>query len=470
MRARYLLPRGNSFEVRVADFTLIKDACVSAAFRIDALSDLGLAGPLDESLPWIHSGLFDSHLHLTWIGEIERRVVAESFGTLNDYVGALKDRLGLTPRDEILISYGFDEDRFGLGRDDLRDRVGAQLPVDRKWLLFRVCGHLACASPALLAALGLDPSQTLLDDNGIQLLQARLPAPTREVLKSDFLRAQEKMLAVGISAIGDMSLDEALIPAILELQTEGRIQLEYQGVMIDDSKKGAFLKAPVSRHTGHQHFEIRHWKRYLDGSFGSRTAWLREPYADGGGAKGLQLHQSEELVAAARQALKKGFALSFHAIGDAALEQLIELSAALAPEMRDMNRAAGINLHRIEHAQLMGDDQLLRLKELGLWTICVQPYHRVADDSFIRNRLGEQRLCSQAYRLNSILEAGLPLSIGSDAPITFYDPLRTLEACHHLSFAEALWIYTSRGRAVHGLPARDVSRGARVWILEARRG
>ncbi len=470
MRARYLLPRGDSFEVRVADFTLGKDARVVEAFRIEALSDLGPASSRDEGLPWIHAGLFDSHLHLTWIGETERRVVAESFSSLHNYLEALKVFLNLTPRDEILISYGFDEERFGLARDDLRDQVGALLPGDRKWLLYRVCGHLACASPALLGELGLDPKQTLLDDNGIQSLQSRLPAPKRETLKSDFLCAQRKMLAAGITAIGDMSLDEALIPAILELRSEGRVELDYQGVMIDDKKKGGFLETPFLHRDGSRHFEIRHWKRYLDGSFGSRTAWLREPYADGGDAKGLRLHQTEELIASARQALKKGFALSFHAIGDAALEQLIELSAALAHEMRHMNRQAGLNLHRIEHAQLMGDDQLLRLRDLDLWTICVQPYHRVADDSFITKRLGAKRLQTQAYRLDSIIDAGLPLSLGSDAPITFYDPSRTLESCHTLDFAEALWIYTTRGRAVHGLPSRDITLGARVWRLEAQRG
>lgn len=470
MRARYLLSRGGLFEVRVADFTLLEDAAVTEAFRVKSMTDLGLASRTDESLPWVHAGLFDSHLHLTWIGEIERRVVAESFLNLQDYVVALKNRLDATPREEILISYGFDEERFGLARDDLRDRVGASLPPDRKWLLYRVCGHLACASPALLGDLGVDPTQTLLDDNGIHALQSRLPTPRRETLKSDFLRAQRKMLAAGITAIGDMSLDEDLISAILELQSEGRIELDYQGVMIDDSKKGAFLETPVMRYHGNQHFEIRHWKRYLDGSFGSRTAWLREPYADGAGTQGLQLHQSEELISAAGRALKKGFALSFHAIGDAALEQLIELSTVLAPEMRHMNQQAGLNLHRIEHAQLMGDDQLQKLRDLDLWTICVQPYHRVADDSFIKKRLGEQRFHAQAYRLKSILDAGLPLSLGSDAPITFYDPSRTLESCHTIDFAEALWIYTTRGRAVHGLPSHEVTLGARVWCLEARRG
>jgi predicted amidohydrolase YtcJ len=451
----------------LAEVTLEADSRVKTARHLVAFRDLGPA-PASSRDPWLHAGLFDSHLHLTWIGEIERRVVATSFNDAPAYVRALREKLSATPAEETLISYGFDEDRWNLNKQDLCERVGAQLDPQRKWLLFRVCGHSACASPALLKEAGLDDTRTLIDDTAIHALMAHLPSPTRARLKQDFLRGQELMLEAGITAVGDMSLDHALIPAVKELRDEGRLELDYQGVMIDESGRGAYLEAPIFDAKNGRHFEIRHWKRYLDGSFGSRTAWLREPYDDDAGTKGLRLYETSELIASARAALEKGFALSFHAIGDAALEQLLDMSDALAETMRRMNEVAGFCVHRIEHAQMMGDDQLARLKKLGLWTLCVQPYHRVADGGFIVKRLGRERFERNAYRLGELVAAGLPVSLGSDAPITFYEPAKTLGAAHTLSFEEALWRFSDGARRLHGLAPTKLELGARVWLLEPR--
>ena len=467
MRARYLKPTAGTYECRSLELHLKSDERIAQAYRVEGFSDLGPASP-DSTDPWVHRGLFDSHLHVTWLGETERRVMAERYSDATRYVAALNAELQKTPTDEILLSYGFDEDRWGLAKEDLYLTVGAALDPSRKWIVFRVCGHCACASPALLGSLGVVTDKQLLDDPEIHEIQSRMPPTSRATLKQDFLRAQERLLAGGIDTVGDMSLDEGLIEAILELHHGGQIDFDYQGVMIDETAKGGYLTSPLldEPKTESRHFAIRHWKRYLDGSFGSRTACLRAPYADDASTKGLRLYETAELIESARQALKRGFALSFHAIGDGALEQLLEMSDALQDEMRALNDRVGFKIHRIEHAQMMGDDQLKRLQLLGLWTLCVQPYHRDADASFIEKRLGKIRLQSEAYRLKSLLEAGLPVSIGSDAPITFYDPVKTLSACDVISFEDALWRYSEGGRRSHGLPVRELAVAARVWLLE----
>jgi len=467
VRARYLKPCRNSYEVRLLELRLVADLAVQGAFRVEELEDCGLA-PRSSTDPWIHSGLFDSHLHVTWTGETRRRVVAGAFADVESYIEALRQRLCDTPADEILISYGFDEDRWGLRRDDLFARVGARLDPTRKWLLYRVCGHLACASPALLEGMKMASEKRLLDDTEIQRLHARMPAPSRAQLKFDFLEAQRCLLEAGIDTVGDMSLDAALLPAVLELHAENLLQLDYQGVMLDDPQNGAILDAPIYSHNGPRHFEVCHWKRYLDGSFGARTAWLRRPYTDDPTTQGLRLYETQELIAAARGALEKGFALSFHAIGDAALEQLLELSDVLKDEMAALNARAGRPVHRIEHAQLMGDDQLLRLKKLGLWILCVQPHHREADAAFIVQRLGPERTAREAYRLASLVEAALPVSLGSDAPITFFEAGLTLAASNEIPFEDALWRFSEGGRVIHGFCARHISVGSRVWLLEPR--
>jgi predicted amidohydrolase YtcJ len=408
-------------------------------------------------------------------GELERRVVGYSFQDIDTYIQALLDEVCHLDPQETLVSYGFDEERWGLSKIDFEKKLRAALDPSRKWILYRVCGHSAVCSEAFLEALGLIRSGGMLDDKGIHAIQERLPPPSIEALKQDFLRAQRKLLEAGINAVGDMSLDAYLVQAVVELHDEGLLELDYQGVMLDEPKSGGVLASPLFKHNSQRRFEIRHWKRYLDGSFGSRTAWLRDPYADEAQERGLQLYESKELIEAARAALAKGFALSFHAIGDAALEQIIELSGALKNEMQLANTQAGFRVHRIEHAQLMGDDQLRRLVELDLWTLCMQPYHRVADSIFINKRLGATRAGAQSYRLGSLIIAGLDVSLGSDAPITVFDPIQILESVsshttdsERLGFADALWTYSEGGRCVHGLPLRQIDVNHRVWLLEPR--
>lgn len=482
MRVRFLKESPQSTlmpRVCYADVQLSEDPKLSGAHILQDFKEIGEAPAQDRDTPFLHRGLMDSHLHLAWIGEQQRRIVGDQFSSADDYLLALQKELqrDFYSRDEILMAYAFDEERWGMSLRDFEKKVLAQLDSDRRWILFRVCGHSAFASRALLESFSMSVQSPLLDDRGIHELQRRLPPPDIEVMKNDILRAQQLMLECGINAVGDMSLDRPILTSILALRDEGLLELDYQGVYLDGSFEEFEKLGPLLPDTnpGKKHFEIAHWKRYLDGSFGSHTAYLRNPYFDKISERGLQLHDTQELIEASRRALSRGFALSFHAIGDGALEQILDLSEVLRPELTQMNLQRSRCVHRIEHAQLVGADQIARLQKLGLWLVCVQPYHRVADKFFSEKRLGLERLYDEAYVLGSFLKAGLPTSLGSDAPITFYDPYRTLSAAithpnpqEAVPLEQALWLMSEGARRVHGLPVGDWGRGQRVWVMEPR--
>jgi len=475
-------------DVYEAEVEMSPDAAFKGAHVLQKITVKQKLESADPALPWIHQGFMDSHLHLSWLGEMRRRVVGDLFSNAADFVAASKVEIEKPEfahqgqvAGEVMISYGFDEERWGLSLANLESMIEVALPQDRYWVLYRVCGHSAFVSRKLRRDLGLRADNLRLDDREIHELQMKLPDAKVDQLEADYEYAQAQLLEVGITAVGDMSLDRHLFKAVKNLHLRGALKLDYQGVFLDkkvpeiEASGPLLLKGNSEGNIEKLHFEIIHWKRYLDGSFGSRTAWLRTPYADNSKEHGLQLFQTEELIDSAQKALAKGFALSFHAIGDGALEQILDLTEALQKPMRELNEQHGRSLHRIEHAQMSGDDQIERLQKFDIWKICLQPYHRIADGAFIEKRLSKARLESSAYRLGSFVRAGIPCSIGSDSPITIFDPLKTLSAAvdnplpnEALSFEQALWLYSEGSRRLHGFPVKDFAQGVRVWLLEPR--
>lgn len=468
-------------ELWSANVELDMDYEVPRAWLLRKMTLLGKQDPTilntnPKNIPWLHRGFMDSHLHVTWLGEQQRRVIGDRFNNLEDFADALIRQMKTTLPGEILISYGFDEERWGVTLSKVESLLDEQMPKGSLWVVYRVCGHSALVSRDLKNSLALTIDGLWVDDRSLPELQSRLPAPQIEQVENDFLEAQKILLASGITAVGDMSLNETLFRAVKNLSARGQLKLDYQGVYLDQQVAELDFGGPfLSKEKASPTFEVRHWKRYLDGSFGSHTAWLRASYKDRNNEFGLNLYSTNELIESSEKALNRGFALSFHAIGDAALHQIIELSLKLKKPMADLNQKYGLNLHRIEHAQLAGEDQIKTLKELNLWTFCLQPSHRVADEVFIKNRLGEDRCFEDAYRLGSFLEAGMPCTLGSDAPIVGHHPLLSLDASmkhpnpkERVSEMMALWICTEGARRAHGLPVKDWCEGQRVWLMEPR--
>jgi predicted amidohydrolase YtcJ len=195
-------------------------------------------------------------------------------------------------------------------------------------------------------------------------------------------------------------------------------------------------------------------KLYADGALGSRGAWLKAPYADAPGERGLQFLNDAKLRNLMSRAAMDGFQVAIHAIGDAANAQALDAIDELAETYKGDRR------WRIEHAQIADPVDLPRFSRNG--TIAsMQPVHMTSDRLMAEARMGPARLTG-AYAWASMLKNGARLTFGSDYPVESPDPFAGLAAAisrenaagqppggwfpaEKLNFEQALAAFTSAG-------------------------
>ncbi|MGC1207576.1 MAG: amidohydrolase family protein, partial [Ornithinimicrobium sp.] len=236
----------------------------------------------------------------------------------------------------------------------------------------------------------------------------------------------------------------------------------YWGLLLDDPEQATELQ----RHLGVLGLA---GDLCADGSFGSRTAHLREPYLDDAGHSSgdrgygyLSMEQVRDHVIACTRA---GMQAGGHVIGDAALHTMAEgFSAAADVVGKDAVRAAR---HRWEHVELPDAHVLSVMADLGIWA-SMQPAFDAAwggEHGMYAARLGSQRALA-AVPLRDMVDAGVRVAFGSDSPVTPLDPWGTVRAAitHHnpaqrLSAAEAFTAHTAAGFALASRPGGVLAAG-----------
>lgn len=197
---------------------------------------------------------------------------------------------------------------------------------------------------------------------------------------------------------------------------------------------------------------------FLDGSFGSHTAWMSEGYLSappaGTPPNGIAYRTEGELVDFFMRAQKAGLQTGVHAIGDAAIEQALTAWEKAATEFG--KRAVAALGHRIEHFECAGDDHIARARRLGL-KVSIQPAFDAlwgGVDGLYSERIGERR-ASNMNRFGTMLRAGLRLGAGSDSTVTPLDPFLQMQALcmHHV---EAERVTAGQALRMHTLGSRDL--------------
>ena len=199
---------------------------------------------------------------------------------------------------------------------------------------------------------------------------------------------------------------------------------------------------------------------FLDGSFGSHTAWLSEPYAtsppEGSPANGISYREDDRLLELFRDAQSASMQMGVHAIGDAAIEQAISAWEKVAAEtgVDDVRRLG----HRIEHFECSSDDHMKRAEALGV-RVSVQPafdHYWGGDDGLYARRIGSER-AREMNRFGTMAATGLVLGAGSDSTVTPLDPFLQMAALrgHHVESERigaraAFHMHTVGSRALAG--------------------
>jgi len=425
----------------------------------------------------------DAHLHLLGLGQSLQRVDLVGTTSYEEVVARVAERAADEPPGRWILGRGWDQNDWPETRFPHHAPLSAAVP-DHPVVLRRVDGHALLANAAALSAAGVsretrapDGGRIVLDargrptgvlvDNAMDLVDTAVPDDDEATRRDAILRAIDLLHARGVTSVHDAGIDEPLIELYARMAAEGELALRtYVMVRPDgyrrrhdghDEERRARWLSPVEDVTGDGLLTKRAIKVSIDGALGSRGAALHEPYADAPGETGLLLVDPAEVEALAIEALRRGMQMCVHAIGDRGntlvLDAFETALAAVPPEQRaavaDEGWRRTVTLgsdhgprlalesprgsargdsprFRVEHAQVLAPDDVARFAELGVIP-SMQAQHLTSDMPWARDRLGEERVAG-AYAWRALLDTGVVIPGGSDAPVERVDPMAAFHA------------------------------------------
>ncbi|MBB5707118.1 amidohydrolase [Sphingopyxis panaciterrulae] len=380
-------------------------------------------------------GLIDAHGHVMGLGFSLMTLDLSDTTSLAEAQAAIKKYAADNPETPWIIGRGWNQEKWGLGRFPTAADIDSVV-ADRPVWLERVDGHAGWANSAAMRTARVtaetkapeggrietangQPSGVFVDA-AANLIAAAVPKPLARDRDRAFLLAQQKLLEQGITTIADMGT------TIEDWQSFRRagdkhalaIRIISYGHDIDNM---ALIGGPGPTPWLYgDKLRMVGVKLYLDGALGSRGAWLKAPYADAPGQKGLPLLTPAQLRNKMVRASMDKFQVAVHAIGDAAnaeaLDAIADLNADLPGERR----------WRIEHAQIVDPADIPRFMQLGV-IASMQPIHQPSDRLMAEARLGPERLAG-AYAWRSMEKAGVRLAFGSDVPVESANPFPGIAA------------------------------------------
>lgn len=375
-------------------------------------------------------GMIDSHGHVMSLGFsaltldlTETRSLDEALQKIAAYAKANPDRpwiLGRGWNQEL-----WPEKRFPTAAE--LDAVVSDRPV---WL-GRVDGHAGWANSKALTAANVTaltkapaggsierlkdgrPAGVLVD-NATELVDKAVPAPRPEDRDLALAKAQDILLARGVTAIADMGTTIEEWQAFRRAGDNGALRIRIM-TYAGGTENMALIGGPgPSPWLYDDKLRLNGVKLYADGALGSRGASLKAPYSDAPAAKGLRVTADTQLKNFISRAALDHFQVAVHAIGD-------EANAAALTAIEDMNQTyTGDRRWRIEHAQIVDPIDIPRFAKAGV-IASMQPVHETSDRLMAEARLGPNRLTG-AYAWASLAASGAKLAFGSDVPVEISDP------------------------------------------------
>ncbi len=385
---------------------------------------------IDLDGAFVAPAFVDTHVHVTALGlqltglDLSRaRSLPHCLELVREFSAAHRGTV---------IGDGWDETRWPEQRPPSTAELDAAAGTGRAVYLARVDAHSAVASTALL-----DAVPAVRDANGYtagEPLRAEAHHLVRAAALDTLDRAgRDRARAAALdhaAAHGVVAVHECGGPQIAG-RTDIRELLEFEhGVQVraywgEAVTSAAGARALVDELGVHG----LAGDLFVDGSFGSHTAWLREPYADRAGT-GIGYLDADAITAHVRACTEAGIQAGFHAIGDAAADAVVEGVSRVAAELGAP--AVATRGHRIEHAELLDGGQIAKLAEFGV-IASVQPGFDAAwggPDGMYATRLGADRAAA-ANPFSAMAAAGISLAISSDAPVTALNPWEAVRAAAH---------------------------------------
>jgi hypothetical protein len=410
-------------------------------------------------------GLIDAHGHVTDLGFAALRLNVTGTASLAELQQRLRDYAAAHPDVKWIRGGGWNQELWPDKRFPTAADLDAIVP-DRPVVLERVDGHAYVVNSAAMKAAGVTSATPaphggeihdgVFVDAAEQLIDKVIPEPTAAENDQALAKAQEILLGYGVTGVGSMSTRLADWDAFRRAGEAGRLNVRLMAYIT--AAQAAEAKMRPTGWLYADRLRAVGVKLFADGALGSRGAWLKQPYADSPGSRGLQFHSDAEMLALADQAASRGFQIATHAIGDAANAQVISVYEQLSKKYGKDRR------WRIEHFQIVDPADIPRLAPAGI-IASMQPTHQTSDRLMAEKRLGPNRLAG-AYAWQTVLKSGARLAFGTDFPVESPNPFPGLAAgvsrqdmngqppggwipSERLTFEQALDAYT-RGAAFAG--------------------
>ncbi|MCW4463671.1 amidohydrolase [Sphingomonas sp. BT-65] len=374
-------------------------------------------------------GMIDAHGHFMELGFRALALDLSATTSLADAQAAIHRYALENATRPWLIGGGWNQETWNLGRFPTAAELDAATGDKPTWLT-RADGHAGWANSAAMKAAGITAATKsppggrielvagkpggVFVDAAMALIEKALPKPTPRDRNAAFIKAQDILLATGITATADMgtSLDDWMTYRSMGDQGALRVRIMSYSAGVDVALQAAGT-GPTPWLYGDK-LRMGGIKLYLDGALGSRGAWLKAPYADAPGNSGLPFLSDAQLLNSIARGSMDKFQLAIHAIGDRANQQVLDA----IDEVSDTYN--GDRRWRIEHAQIVDPADLPRFGKHGI-IASMQPVHQTSDRVMAEARLGQARLAG-AYAWKSMLANGAKLAFGSDYPVESPNP------------------------------------------------
>lgn len=419
--------QASAFVCRAGELLLVGDDARALSLRTDRCEVVDAHGRL------VLPGFADAHIHFCGFAQSMDRVMLEGCRSVEEAIARVAARAATAQPGETISGWGWNHLEWEVPTFPDKRSLDAAAP-NHPVILTRKDGHSAWVNSAALRRAGIsratpDPEggrlerdedgepNGLVRENAMTLLGRGIGEGDDEISEGALVRAITQAHRAGLTAIHNIEGANAL-RAWRSLHGRGKLKLRVVHAVPADSLEHA-LALGLGRGFGDEWLRLQAVKVFADGSLGSQTAEMREPFL-GTEQRGMALTDDGTMLRLARQAAQGGLDVWVHAIGDAAITRTLDVFAVL--------RGEGYHdpIFRIEHAQHLYPADIPRFADLDVMA-SMQPIHQPSDMKMVDEFLGPER-ARHTYAFNSLRQAGAKLAFGSDCPVERFEPLRGIHA------------------------------------------
>jgi predicted amidohydrolase YtcJ len=396
-------------------------------------------------------GMIDAHCHVLSYGTSLRKLNFVGTKSLDEIVNMVREKAKRCEPGEWILGRGWDQNDWDVKEFPHHEKLSAASP-ENPVCLTRICGHASFVNRKAMEIAGItkdtpdtaggkiikdkdtgEPTGVLVD-TAAGRVQSAIPGVTRVHLKECIELAIAGCLKAGLTGVHDAGVEETVIGIYRELAKEGKLNLRIYAMLSEGS--GIWMNDSPQIGAAGGFLTTRSVKLFADGAMGSRGAALLAPYSDDPENSGLPSMTEKDIASVTREALKKGYQVCTHAIGDGANRTVLNGYEQALKELPTKDHRL-----RIEHAQVLSPQDIPRFAKLGVIP-SMQPTHCTSDMYWATDRLGAKRV-KGAYAWRSLLDTGARIAAGSDFPVESNKPLWGIYAAitrqDHKGWPEGGW-------------------------------